>query len=893
MKPAVNPLTPGRSLFNKGSSKAIVLWVFQLAATSIWALDSSLPPGGNFDLSHWYLQLPTSNNILTGASGSVDSITTASLVAGATNAYFYTGSDGAMSFWVPDNGAHTGGSAHPRSELRELANINDSSVNWTLYGSNVMTAQCKVLQVPADTQKVCIGQIHEPTTMPDGSAGANNEQMIMFDLGNQIIYANVNLDGDTNASFSTVFISGTGVATNKTINYTMSVVNGLLKIIVNNVTNSWNLFSGTNYLGHIAQNWDRASSNTVYFKAGDYNQTLNTCNCSTDGARVAFYSLNLFHSPVISGQPTNVVVQAGSNATFSVSATTSGILNYQWLFNGTNSLSGMTNATLALTNVSAANVGSYSVIVGDSVIAYNSVTSSVATLTGFFPPIIIGQPNNQSATIGSNVTFAVSAIGTPPLTYSWWFNTNNFIASSTNTNLTLANILPANAGQYLVLVSNAYGSVTSSVATLAIIDYVSSTNLYLDDLWLDGSRTNTSPPTDSAWYASSPATLYATTNGLTGLPPNATNATAYWWTYFTTNPASPAQLKVGDTLRVTLTFTASGINPTNGQKGLRFGLCNTSASTRTLADSSLPNGTNVTGYLLNMNFGQIFGGSPTMQFLERTNLPDSNLISTVTDYFSLGSGGPANSSAGFSNNTPYGFQFSVKRNSNSMDLTATFTNNAGWNAVCTATDTNTFASPTAFDTFAVRCATNGQTATNFSITEFKVELMATNNHPPVFGSNSVSTIMNKPASFTVSSLLANASDPDGDAISLTAINNASTNNGTVALANGIITYSPPTNFIGSDLLNYTLTDARGATSAGCVFLTIESAIKINSVFLTSTAIQIQAAGLPAGSNFTILAKSNLNDTVWLPIATNAANISGNFIFTETNAARHFFRLQYP
>ncbi len=893
MKLAVNPLSLPRGPFYKSSITVIFLTVFHLTATSVWALNPILPPGSNFDLSHWYLQLPTSNNILTGTSGSIDSIQTASLMAGATNAYFYTAPDGAMAFWVPDNGAHTGGSAHPRSELRELANVNDSSVNWTLYGSNVMTAQCKVLQVPADTQKVCIGQIHEPNTMPDGSAGANNEQMIMFDLANQTIYANINLDGDTNSSFSTVFISGTGVATNKTINYTMSVVEGLLKIIVNNVTNSWNLFSGSNYQGHIAQNWDRTSSNTVYFKAGDYNQTGNACNCSTDGAKVYFYSLNLFHSPIISSQPTNMVAQAGSNAAFTVSATTSGILNYQWIFNGTNSLPDMTNATLTLSNVSAANVGNYSVIVSDSVISYNSVTSSVATLTGVFPPVVTAQPASQSVSIGNNVIFAANAIGTPPITYSWWFNTNNFVASSTNNYLTLANILPANAGQYFAVVSNAYGSATSSVASLTIIDYVSSTNVYLDDLWLDGDRTNTSLPTNSAWYASLPASLFATTNALTALPPNATNATAFWWTYFTTNPASPAQLKVGDTLRVTLAFTSSGINPTNSQKGLRFGLCNSSSSARTLGDGALPNGVNVTGYMLNANFGQVFGGSPTMQFLERTNLPDSNLISTVADYFSLGSGGPTNSSPGFSNNTPYVLQFSVKRNANSMELSATFTNSTGWNAAFAVIDTNAFISPTAFDTFAIRCATNGQTATNFTFTEFKVELLATNNHPPVSGSSAVSTTMNSPASIAGISLLANAFDADGDAVSLTAVNHWTTNNGTASLANGIITYSPPTNFIGSDQLNYTLTDARGATSTGYIFLTIESAIKINRVSLTNAAIQIQAGGLPAGSNFTVLAKSNLNDTAWIPIATNSADISGNATFIDTNMARRFFRLRYP
>src|SRR5205823_2339967 len=112
-----------------------------LASATAWALDPGLPPGGNFDLNLWKLQLPTSNGVLTAASGSVDEITPAQLEAGFTNAYFYTGSDGSMVFWAPDNGARTGGSTHPRSELRELINPyapNPENTNWFLYGTHTL-----------------------------------------------------------------------------------------------------------------------------------------------------------------------------------------------------------------------------------------------------------------------------------------------------------------------------------------------------------------------------------------------------------------------------------------------------------------------------------------------------------------------------------------------------------------------------------------------------------------------------------------------------------------------------------------------------------------------------------------------------------------------------------
>lgn len=91
-----------------------------------------------------------------------------------------------------------------------------------------------------------------------------------------------------------------------------------------------------------------------------------------------FYSLTASHAPAITSQPTNQIVTAGQNATFTVGATGNGTLGYQWQFNATNVLAKATNVSLTITNAQSTSAGNYSVVVTDSI---GSVTSVVATLT--------------------------------------------------------------------------------------------------------------------------------------------------------------------------------------------------------------------------------------------------------------------------------------------------------------------------------------------------------------------------------------------------------------------------------------------------------------------------------------------------------------------------------
>ena len=73
---------------------------------------------------------------------------------------------------------------------------------------------------------------------------------------------------------------------------------------------------------------------------------------------------------------------------------------------------------------------------------------------------------------GANVTFSVVAAGTSPLSYQWRFNGTS-LAGATSTTLTLTNVQVSQSGSYALVVSNAFGIITSSNAVLTITSFPS------------------------------------------------------------------------------------------------------------------------------------------------------------------------------------------------------------------------------------------------------------------------------------------------------------------------------------------------------------------------------------------------------------------------------------
>jgi hypothetical protein len=169
--------------------------------------------------------------------------------------------------------------------------------------------------------------------------------------------------------------------------------------------------------------------------------------------------------PSITTQPANQTVTAGQTAAFSVAATGSGTLTYQWKKNGT-AISGATSASYTTpATVASDNGAQFTVTVTDSA---GSMTSNAAILTVNVAPSVTTQPASKTVIAGQTATFAVTATGTATLTYQWKKNAIAISGAISASYTTPATTTSDNGAQFTVTVTNSAGNVTSNAAILTV-----------------------------------------------------------------------------------------------------------------------------------------------------------------------------------------------------------------------------------------------------------------------------------------------------------------------------------------------------------------------------------------------------------------------------------------
>ncbi len=198
---------------------------------------------------------------------------------------------------------------------------------------------------------------------------------------------------------------------------------------------------------------------TAINMSGTYYLLADNAGC-TDEASI---TVTIDPATSITTNPSSQTVCDGDNVTFTVAATGSGTLTYQW-YKDAALLTGETASTLSLTAVTSTDAGNYSVEVTG---ACGTVTSSTATLTVNDPTVITTQPTDFSTCAGSNASFSVVATGTGTLTYQW-YKDGVIMGGETGSTLSLTAVSAADEADYSVEVTGTCGTVTSVDAALTI-----------------------------------------------------------------------------------------------------------------------------------------------------------------------------------------------------------------------------------------------------------------------------------------------------------------------------------------------------------------------------------------------------------------------------------------
>src|SRR5208283_3883551 len=200
---------------------------------------------------------------------------------------------------------------------------------------------------------------------------------------------------------------------------------------------------------------DNGSTFTVTVTNSAGNQTSNPATLTVNAV-----------APTITTQPQNQSVPVGLTATFSVVASGTAPLSYQWSKNAL-AIPGATSAGYTTPpTVIGDNGSSFSVVVtnAEGSQSSNTVFLSVSAVA----PSITTQPQNQSVNVSASATFSVVASGTAPLSYQWSKNGTAITGATSASYTTPATVIGDNGSTFTVTVTNSAGSKTSNPATLTV-----------------------------------------------------------------------------------------------------------------------------------------------------------------------------------------------------------------------------------------------------------------------------------------------------------------------------------------------------------------------------------------------------------------------------------------
>ena len=568
------------------------------------------------------------------------------------------------------------------------------------------------------------------------------------------------------------------------------------------------------------------------------------------------------------------------------------------------------HTTAGITNFNAAafvlNTAGFSNSLGNG--AFVITTNATDILLQFLqkPAIASVLPANPTQIVGDNITFTATASGSGTLSYQWRKG-GVPIGLATGSTYSIFGLHVADGGNYDVVVTNLYGSATSSVDVLTV---------------LPANQTITFAPISDQPYG---AVVALSPTASSGLPVSLSVL------------SGPATL-AGNNLTVT------GIGAVSVQAS-QSGNADYNAATNVTQNFNAITATlNVTADNFSRAFGATnpiftasYSGFATGESLTNSDVTGSPVLGTLADTNSTVSDYTITNNSGTLSSIHYAF--------NLLNGVLTVTNALSTNVVISSPNPSlpgnpfavtatisalapSFAVPDGSVQFVVDgtpvggpvMLTNGIATTNLTLVTHGFRNISaeyagntnvvgsTNsvsqliNTPPTAGTATFPRLRNLPLKFRITDLLTNATDVDGDAVTLVSIGTTSTNG--VSITNDLVYvyYTPPTNANVADAFSYTVSDTFGATNQGTVLITVAPDNNSPSVNITAVAtlpdgtVQINFAGIP-GRSYLVQGATNVTPPIpWVTLNTNVAGTNGLFFYIDldaTNFPSRFYRTATP
>jgi len=177
-----------------------------------------------------------------------------------------------------------------------------------------------------------------------------------------------------------------------------------------------------------------------------------TTSTGGPGGRGTVYRLAFNSAPQIIAPPASLTVAAGGTAQFSATCSAAPPVSYQWQFDGTNmfdsiGIAGSLTRVLTLTNVTLAEAGNYSLVVGNALGSTNSAAASLTVLPGPYFQSVTASQGTITFVLGTVPNHVYQLQSAPDLTSGNWTNFNSAVTARQST-VTLTDVIVPNSQRY-------------------------------------------------------------------------------------------------------------------------------------------------------------------------------------------------------------------------------------------------------------------------------------------------------------------------------------------------------------------------------------------------------------------------------------------------------------